>query len=365
MIKEGKLGLHEAVCLTTIVITSNVFYTSPGFLMHILGTISWCSALISAATAAIGFTIICLLLKRYPGKNIIEIFNITVGRYMGFIFSIICFLSLALFATTTLREFIDVLKDYAFPLSATSYLVVIFVATVLILCRLGIEAIARFAKLSAYALLLGLILVLILAAQNYNLGRMFPLFGYGIGKTMLNGFKRSSLFGEVIILAVIARSLQGTKHIKKAGYISIVISGILISATLFCFTITFPYYTGQEITSPMYELTALINYGVFIQRLDPIFLFAWCISSFIAITTLWYISLSTYCKAFKMQDMKPLLLTSGIILFTLTMLPRDITEVSMGYIQFFREYAWIVFFILPLIALISSLIRRKGVKANA
>ena len=39
------------------------------------------------------------------------------------------------------------------------------------------------------------------------------------------------------------------------------ISGILISTTLFAYTLTFPYTVGAEITSIMYELTMQIGYA--------------------------------------------------------------------------------------------------------
>lgn len=362
MIKEGKFGTHEAVCLVTITITAKIFFTSPGILMNILGTATWYMTLLSAATAAVGFTFIYLLLKRFPGKNIVEAFEASLGRFFGFFFSFLLVLLFMLNASAIVREFIEVLKVYVLPLTPISFLTGIFVAVVTVVSFLGLETIARYAKLSSYILLASFITVLILASQKYEAFRMFPIFGHGLAKTIQHGIARSSFYGEVLIVAAVAGSLQGIEYVKKAGYLSLALSGILVSSALLAFTLTFPYYTGAEITAPMYQLTAMIDYGRFFQRLEPIFLFTWFISSFVSVTAIFYTSASLYCKIFRIQDMRPTIFPLAIILFTIAMMPSDITTVAKGYIHKSREYGWIILYIPPLIALIIAIIRKKEVK---
>lgn len=360
MIKEGKFGTQEAVCLITITITAKIFFTSPGVLAEILGTSNWYMTLLSAATATVGFTFIYLLLKRFPGKNIVEAFEASLGRFWGFVFSFLLTLLFMINASAIVREFVEVLKVYVLPLTTISFLVGTFVATVAVVSFLGLETIARFAKLSAYVLLISFIAVLILASQKYEIFRLFPFFGYGLAKTIQHGLVRSSFYGEVLILAVVAGSLQGAKYIKKAGYMSLVLSGILVSSALLAFTLAFPYYTGAEITAPMYQLTAMIDYGRFLQRLEPIFLFIWFISSFVSVTAMFYTVASLYCKMFRIQDMRPTIFPFAIVLFTVAMIPSDITTVATGYIHKSREYGWIILYIPPFIALIVANIRKKG-----
>lgn len=364
MIKEGKFGLQEAVSLITITISSKVFFTSPSLIADFLGTSGWYMTLISASTAAVGFTFIYFLLKRFPGKNIVEIFNIALGRYAGFVFSGFLALLMMDSAASETREFAEVLKVYTLPLSPVHYILLIFIAGVTVLCYLGLESIARLARLFAYILLAGLIMVIVLSWENFSFHRIHPIFGYGIAPTVYHGAMRSSVYREVIILAVIAGSLQGTKYIKKAGYISLMLSGIIISASLLAFTLTFPYYTASEITSPMYQMTTLISYGRFIQRVDPVFLLVWIISAFISVIAIFYTFLSIYCKMFRMQDIRPVLLPSAIILFTVSMIPKDITTVAFGIVQQLRSYGWVIAFVFPLITLITAKIRKKGAKQN-
>lgn len=358
MIKEGKFGPQEAISLITITIVTMVFFTSPSSLARVVGTATWYMTLISAATAALGFTFVYLLLKRFPGKNIVEIFEITLGRFLGFIFSGLLLALFLLCPATLLRDFTEIMKVYVFPLSPPSYIMGFFIIGVILLGILGLETQARFSRLVAPILLVAFVAALILASQNYDLYKLTPILGYGIKSTIYHGLTRSSVYGFVVILAVIASSLQGTKHIKKIGYISIVASGILVSAAVLAFTLTFPYSTAEEVTSPLYQMMALIDYGRFVQRFDALFFFIWDISTLIAVSLELYIAASIYCKMFRIQDIRPVIISLSIIMFTIALIPKDLETVLSGC-NLMQEYGWTVFYIPPIIALIAAKLRGK------
>jgi len=359
MIKEGKFGSQEAICLMTATITIKVFYTSPSIVSGIVGTAGWYMTLISAAIAAIGFSFLYLLLKRFPGKDIIEIFEITLGRFYGFILSAMLALLMILIAVIRAREFTQVLKVNVLPLTPTTFILIIFIGAVVIQNFLGLEVMARFSKLIFYAMLFGFFIVLILGQQNYSIHRLFPILGYGLDKTIYHGIIRSSAYGEVIILGVFSASLQGNKYIKKAGYISIILSSFFISIGLLAFNLTFPYYIATEVTSPMYEMATLIDYGEFLQRIEPIFLFIWSIGSLLSVSVVFYSFVSIYCKMFRIQDTKPVILSASIIVFTLAITKESISDVTFRNVQNLRDYGGLFFYIPPIISLISAKLRKK------
>lgn len=359
MTREGKFGVQEAVCLLVITMVTKVFYTSPSMIMKTVGTTGWYMTIISAVTAAIGFTFVYFLLKHFPGKNIMEAYDLALGRIGGFIFSFLLLSILLITVSINTREFAEVLMIYVMPLSPPSFIIGLQCCVFVLAAFLGLESIARASKLFAGVLLLGLITVLILSAQNYNYHYLFPIFGYGIGTTVYNGIFRSSAYGDLIIVAVFANSLQGINHIKKAGYVSFAISGIILTIVILTFTMSFPYYTGREITAPMHLMTSLINYGIFFQRLEPIFLFVWNISSVISSTVLFYMVLMLYCHIFRIRDKRPLIIPLTIVLFSLAMIPESITFLITDYIQGLRMYGWTLFFLPPMIALFVAKIRGK------
>jgi hypothetical protein len=124
-------------------------------------------------------------------------------------------------------------------------------------------------------------------------------------------------------------------------------------------TLVFPYPVLQEMTSPVYNLTRIIKFGIFVQRLDPLFIFLWNITTIISISILFYTSVSIFCRIFRLQDKKPIIIPLAVILFSLVMTITDISSIIETYIEILRYYAAVLFYVLPVIALIVAIIRKK------
>lgn len=360
MIKEGKIGFQETISLITIAISAKVFFSSPAVLAGLIGNTGYYSTLISAAIALLGFYFIYLLLKRFPGKDIVEIFHISFGRVLGFILSFILGIYMLFNAIIGITEFTEFIKVYVIPLSPNWFIVGIFIVCVYVLSILGLETIARLSKLVIFFLLAGFLILLALGSINYNINNLFPIFGYGLDKIAYHSFLRSSVYGEVIILAIFSKSFQGASFIKREGIMSILVSAGIISISLLASALTFPYYIGQEMTSPIYSMSTLIDYGRFLQRVEPVFLYIWIISNFIAAAIFFYSFIWIFCQAFQIPDKKPIVLGSCIILYALSLIHRDIITIIMGYVPLIRNYGALLLFVLPLIALIVASIRKVG-----
>ncbi|MGI6492620.1 MAG: GerAB/ArcD/ProY family transporter [Pelotomaculum sp.] len=279
-------------------------------------------------------------------------------------FSGILFLLLFSVAALRARELTEVLEVYVLPLSPTIFILVICILAVAYVCALGLESLARFSRLIIAAMLFAFFLILALGWQNYELHRLFPIWGYGIGQTVAQGIARSSVYGEIIILAVFAGSLQGVEHIKKAGYIALSLAAFFISVSLLVTSLTFPYFTEVEVSSPIYELATLVDFGRYLQRVEAVFVFGWVIGSFISVAAVFYTFTSIYCQMFRIQDSKPIILPAGLLLLTLAMLPRDFTGLVFGGVHWLRQYGSIFFFMPPIVALLVAKLRGKGAKSH-
>lgn len=363
MINEGKFGVHETICLVSISICNKVFFTAPGYVTRTLGTASWYMTLISCLSSVILFTFVYLLLKRFPGKSIVEAYDVSLGRVIGFVFSLVLMLFFLVYTGIFSREFVDVIKIYSFLKTPQSVLLGAMLIIASAGALLGLETIARTAKLAAYFALFGFLLVLTLSSQYFNICNIFPLLGYGLGKTVTTGVLRSTAYAEVLIIAVFAGSLQGAKHIKKAGFTSLAISGVLISLALLCFSLIFEYTSTEEVTAPIYVVATLIRYGNFLQKLDPVFLFVWIITTIIYISTMLYTAVSMFCKIFRLQDTRPVVIPMAVIAFSIAVLPMSFSSLIDQYIQGIRMIGNIPFFVMPLIALLVSVLRKKGVNS--
>jgi spore germination protein (amino acid permease) len=257
-----------------------------------------------------------------------------------------------------LREFTEVLKTYVLPESPPSFIMVIFLIGVVSMSFMGLETIARFAKFIIYILAAGYIIVLVLSFKNYVPSHLFPILGNGLDKTIINGLLRSSFYGDVMIVGIIAPFLHGPKEIGKIGYSGIFISGVVNSVSLLAYSLVFPYTTGQEITSPMYEMASLIDYSGFLQHLEPIFLFLWNFGSLIGIAILFHCSILIYCHIFRISDKRPVILPMATLVYCLSLIPKGMPDVT-EQINILRTWGALFYFFPSIIILLIAMLRKK------
>jgi spore germination protein KB len=363
MIKEGKFGTFEAVCLTTLVLSTKDFYTSIRVLIKTTSTAAWYATLLSCTSSIIMFLFIYLLMKRFPGKNLIEVFEAVTGKVIGKILSVIFCAYFIYYCGSNLREFLEMIKAYNLPYTPPSQILFAFLLAVIVLSYIGIDGIARLSLLAFFPIVIGLATILISAYPIYNFNYLFPLGGYGVGQTIHQGLLRSSAYDEAIILAIIINSVHGLKNFRKAGVISLILSGVIISISVLCDIMAFAYTQGSENLSDLFQLSRLIYFNRFFQRVESIFLFIWVIASIITVSAAFYIAISVYCKAFKISNHKPLLLPCAFLTFMVTLLPENLSETVERNILFIRGYSVFVVYLIPILVLIASLVfGKKGEK---
>lgn len=359
MIKEGHFGFYEAYSLMTIVLVTKIFYTSPLSIIRILGTAAWYGTLISWCTILLFFMLLYFLMKRFPGSDLYQVFETVTGKFLGKILILIFTAYLLYFAGINLGEFVAILKAYSMPLTPTSLLIATFLLVAAAMAYVGLEGIVRLSRVFIYPVIGGILLLLLLAIPSYDFDFLKPYLGYGLRNTVVTGVMRSSAYDEIVLLAVIIRSLHNVTLFKKVGFFSLLTTGLLFSACLVCILASFQYTSGSEHISGMYQLTRIIYFSRFFQRIEAIFLFIWVISSVITVSFLIYEAISSYCRAFHIDNHRPLLIPFSVLTYMITMFPRNITELIEVHVKFARGYSFIILMLIPLLIFLVAVIRRK------
>lgn len=361
MIKEGKFGTAEAIYLMTLVIASKTFYTSIRVMIKTTGTAAWYMTLISCLTSIIFFLLVTAVMSRFPGKNLVQVFEMVTGRFFGKLLTLIFSAYFVYYAGSSLREFLEMIKAYNLPYTPPSLIITAFMAVVIALAYVGLEGIARVAAVTFYPVIIGIALILFLAYPYYEFRAIFPIGGYGILATLKTGFLRSSAYDEVILLAFVINSVNGVKTFKKVGLVSLLISGITFSFTAFCDIMAFDYTVGSENVSGLFQLARIIYFSRFFQRIESVFLFIWIMASLITVGLAFYTSISIFCKAFKVDSHRPLILPFSFLTFMVTLFPEGLVEVTRVNIMIMREYSMVLMYGVPfLVLLIAVLFGKKG-----
>ncbi len=366
MNNEGSFGTYEAICLTSLIMITKVFYTSIAVIIKSLGTAAWYGTIISCLIGLVFFMLIYLLMKRFPGNNIIQIFEAVLGKVAGKFVTLLFAAYILYYAASNLREFIEMIKAYNLPYTPPSILIFGFIAVASIVAFWGLEGIVRISTLIFIPVLIGIAIILLLAIPYYDADYLKPYGGYGIMNTLITSFLRSSAYEEFFILTIIINSIHGIKSFKKIGIISILISGAVFSVSLLCYLMAFLYSEGSENLSGIFQLSRLIYFNRYIQRVESIFLFIWVIASLVAVSTSFYISIHLYSKTFKIPNHRPVIIPFAFLLFMVALIPSNISEVIEVNILFIRQYSLFFMYSVPLLVLLLAIIfKKRGAKTNA
>lgn len=361
MNKAENFGFYETFSIASIIIVSKIFYTSISVIIKSIGTAAWYGTLISSLISTILFLFLYLLMKRFPGKNLMEVFEIVLGRFLGKLISLLFSAYLMFYAGTSLREFVEMIKAYNLPYTQPSLIIGTFIALAVLIAYFGIEGIARISAIFFIPIIFGLVVILILSAPYYNFDNLKPFWGYGIDNTLMVGTMRSSAYDEAFILAFIIKSIHGLKNFKKAGVLSILISGFVICISVLLNIAALEYTVASENTSAVFQLARIIYFNRFFQRVESIFLFTWVIASVITVSIAFFISIFIYCKSFKIVNHRPLILPFSFLLFMVAIYPENFPQIIEFNIAIMREYSFMFIYGVPILVLIISLIRgRKG-----
>ncbi len=358
---EGTFGTYEAVCLTSILMITKIFYTTIAVIIDTEGTSGWYGTIISCLTSLILFSIIFLLMKRFPNMGLAQIFEAVIGKFAGKVLILLFAAYFIFYASSSLREFIEMIKAYNLPYTPPSILIFGFISVCAIVAYFGLEGIARLSGIFFIPVITAVVLIFVLAGPRYDFDYIKPYFGYGLKNTIISGLLRSSDYDEIIILAFIINSIHGLKTFKKAGYTSIIISGITFSSNILFNILVFTYSGGRENLSSLFELSRAIYFNRFVQRLESIFLFAWVISSLISVSIAFYLSISLYTKAFRIPSHRPLIFPFSFLLFMIALIPKNMSELVQVSIHFIRQYSCFIIYMIPIvILLISAIFRKRG-----
>ncbi|KNY28834.1 spore germination protein [Pseudobacteroides cellulosolvens ATCC 35603 = DSM 2933] len=362
MIKEGKIGTMEAISISTIFLTTKAFYINPGTVIKLTGTAGWYTTQISVLGSVLLFMIVYLLMKRFPGNDLINIFDIVTGRFLGKIFSLIFCGFFVYYSGISIREFVEMIKAYILPYTPPSAIIFLFIGVVLAYAYVGLEGIARMGYISFIVILIGLILILVLPSPYYEIDNIFPMGGYGLGASIQYGLLRTSAYSEVIFLAFIVKPLQGIKNFKKVGLLSLLFAGIIIGTIILCSLLAFEYPQGGENLSALFQLSRIVYFSRFFQRIETIFIFIWVMASVITVSLTFYLSVSTFCKTFRISKHRPYLLPFAFFTFLVTLLPENISEIVQVHTNFLRSYSMFIVYLIPILVLLIAIIRgKKGV----
>ncbi|MFX4261581.1 GerAB/ArcD/ProY family transporter [Pelotomaculum propionicicum] len=364
MIKEGKFGLSEAIILLILSNIARIFLPYPRLLAELGGPAAWMTPLGGLAVALAGVYLMTAVLKKSPDKTIIEISEDAFGPVVGIAVNLVVisfFLSVSMLFT---REFSEALILSTLPYTPISVITTTYLSVGILGAYLGIEAMARAARLTAPYIFGGIVILLISLSPQWSLDNLFPFFGTGPVQVFGQGAFSTAALTEIILAAVLVQAMGGPDNIGKIGYRSMLIAFLLLSGLLAATVLTLGREYTTESTLPFYTVTRNIFLGRFFQRVEAVFVIIWSIIGGLKIALTLYGASVSLARTLKLPDYRPLIWPLGLVIFILSLLPPDMSTAVKLDADFLRPLSLVPNYLLPLLIIAAYWLRRRVGRAD-
>lgn len=355
---EQKIGNWEAIALFLTIIINHVILELPKDIIRSTSSGAILNV-IFISLVAIGITfLICNLLKRFPGLDILDISKFLGGKWLKVIICILFLCYILFIVSTLLRSFSEVLKVIFFPRTPIYLIMLLFFISIIIINKLKFNALVRANLFFTILVLINLLFIFLGNLDNFTWQRIYPILGNGTYSTFFSGLSNLYAFSGISYLYLIPPYLKSQKDYKKIALTSIVISAfyllLSVSTLLFMFS---PIITTQQIFS-MYLAARFIEFGRFFQRIDAVFMLVWLLSIMCYLSFAFYFIASIFKKITNIKTTKWCVSLFTLFSFGIALFPKNMQQVSVLESNIYKYITIVLIFGISLAILVLANIKR-------
>ncbi|ODM25489.1 spore gernimation protein [Clostridium sp. Bc-iso-3] len=345
-------GSHEAICLLITMISTKAILNFPSTMAKIGGPAAWFVAIYVSVLAIIAFYIISKLYSKFEGKDIIDIGEILGGKTLKILLGILIIIFLTALLSFYLRNFSEEMKTMGFAMSPIGFIMLFFVLGMVISAYHGIEPLIRFQSILVPITVISFTLFVIALIPSMSIDSIMPILGTGPYNIFVKGALRISDFAEIIFLFLLPPFIKKRDVFNKVGFTGLTICSMVLVSLTFSFVSVYPYPVSTDDLLPAYELARIIKFGRFFERAESILVITWATIGFMYLSTVFYFLLHVFGKTFDLYYYKPLILPFALVVMSISLIPPRSMNSILLEAETFRNLAWLIAFVLPVLLLI-------------
>ncbi|MBE7037449.1 MAG: hypothetical protein E7404_00940 [Ruminococcaceae bacterium] len=352
-----KIASKDATKLITILIVSKILFSDINIFVKGSMSASYLEAIMCALVSIAFFLIISCFFKKSKCADIFEAIEFSFGRKIK-IFAGTLFLILILsYTALILKLYTDAILTIAYPNSPAFFVMFFIMLTMVFSAYAGIGTITKFSSVCVSVMLTLLAILYILASKNIDITNIFPVLGNGAGNILM-GAKNIFMYNEILFLFFISGFLEKREDAPKIGLKALIYSSVIIVVSTLFYTLCIPYPASKLFNMPLLQLASSTDVSFFLQRSEGIFFLLWIFSSFLYLGATFYFSLYTFKRTFDSSDIKALIPSFIVTVFSSTWFFKN-TKIIENYYIIFTSLFVIFSFLVPLIAYIFENIKRR------
>lgn len=331
MENNNSLKKIEGISIILMVMINKLILNIPYYIVNLTGNGSIINLCYIGIIDFIFLLIILKLFKKFENSDIIDISEFLGGKTLKNIVAIISILLFFLVGFITLLDFSNVLHKIYFSQFPIIYILGFFIIGVGIANLVGLNSIARITSFIVPIAIISIIITFIAVIKDMNIMSFTPIFGESYYKTFVIGLSNSFAMYIMVYCYFLKPLFKSHQEFKKISIISYAISFALLFLTVISMLTIFTSNSSNAPINSLFLLARQIEFGTFLQRVDALFILLWILSIFAYLSFVIYIINSIIKKISNVSNAKMLTYSNCSILFGLTLIPLNISE--LNYIE--------------------------------
>lgn len=353
---------HQLLLITSIFVVGASPLIVPTLVASAAGRDSWLSVILAAILGLLVVWVNVYLAQLHPGKTFVEFSQQILGKWIGGLVAFILIMIQLLAGTDVIRYVGDFFETVYMNGTSKYYINALFVVVLAIALIYGLETVARAREILFIVTLAFFIITLLLLVPEFKFDNLFPILENGASPVVAGMFPvmNNAVYPIICLSMIFTTNINDIKSAKISifkGYLFGMLE--VFFGMIICVLVVGGDYV-HKLRYPIFSITKEIDVGMIFSRIEALIVIVWLVVSFFASFIYMYAGVLGLSQVLKLKDYKriviPVLLVvtvySGIIY-------KDVPN-QLNFDVMIRTPAAISFgFVLPLVLLIISLIKKK------
>lgn len=356
--KQETLGLKEGIAMVLIATMARITVTSMAGIVSKGLQSSWLTVLLNGF-AAVFFLVIFYRLYKMTGckGDLHHLVKQVLGKLLGFCITFLLLINILANTALLLRQYGENTVATAMPHLDLEVSIWLYAIVSAVIVHFGLGGLSRAIRLFMPITVVGFIIIGIYLYPFYIPYRIFPWQGLGWQSILSNGITGASYNFLILLVFIFLPYFPRIETAFAAG-----IKGIALSVTLKIFLVTsyimtFGVEAASESLMPFYEMARLIYLSRYFQNIEAILILLWLILGLLAISINLYIVIYLFCRMFKLEDGRVVLLLMTLCIGTFATVPSDFGQAVM-LDQMYVIQTDFLFYGIPILLLTVQVIRQ-------
>ena len=323
---------------------------------------AWIAIIIAISWSVILLLMFSRILSLYPGKDLFDILQIVMGRFIGKIISILMILFAFHDGATILRSLSEFTNILVLPDTPVVVPMIFFTILLIWSVKRGIEVLGRWSELFIWVVILSFLTVSLLSISEMDISKLKPIL-YNDFKPVLRGAFSSFSYplGETVIFTMVFSNISKIKNYKKIFMTGLLIGGGLIFLATLRNILILGSGTISRIYFPSTMVASVIHIGAMFQRLEMGVVIVFLVCTFVKVSICLFAVCNGISKVLEFDDYKFISAPIALLMLSFSfIIYKSNMEMSFWTLEIWPYYSFLFEVIIPLVIFIVAEIRSRS-----